>query len=292
MINTLRGRLLWSYFAVILAALLFIAVTLFGFAGISDARLLPPLERLTAISRTNQRELIQLWETGAGGEELQGLLFSTSDQADVRILVVDTNVGEIIFDTATSDDWIGDRLTDVQQLRNIGQTNVARGSIFGTFIHPDGSRWLVFAEPNPALGRALIFYAQPEPTAGEFFNEFFLQPLIFAGVLALLLAALLAAIISRSVSGPLQTMAAAAEAIARGDYDQRVPERGPDEVRRVASSFNSMAAQVKASQQAQRDFVANVSHDLKTPLTAISGWSQALLDGAADGNVETPPVSS
>jgi two-component system sensor histidine kinase ResE len=43
-----------------------------------------------------------------------------------------------------------------------------------------------------------------------------------------------------------------------------------------------MAAQVKATQQAQRDFVANVSHDLKTPLTAITGWSQALLDGAAD----------
>jgi signal transduction histidine kinase len=61
-----------------------------------------------------------------------------------------------------------------------------------------------------------------------------------------------------------------------------VPPEGPDEVRRVADSFNTMAAQVKATQAAQRDFVANVSHDLKTPLTAISGWSQALLDGAAE----------
>jgi signal transduction histidine kinase len=42
-----------------------------------------------------------------------------------------------------------------------------------------------------------------------------------------------------------------------------------------------MTAQVKATQYAQRDFVANVSHDLKTPLTAISGWSQAMLDGTA-----------
>ena len=61
-----------------------------------------------------------------------------------------------------------------------------------------------------------------------------------------------------------------------------------DEVQRVAGSFNSMAAQVKATQQAQRDFVANVSHDLKTPLTAITGWSQALIDGAADGPEELP----
>jgi two-component system sensor histidine kinase ResE len=49
----------------------------------------------------------------------------------------------------------------------------------------------------------------------------------------------------------------------------------------MAGSFNVMASQVAATRQAQRDFVANVSHDLKTPLTSIAGWSQALLDGTA-----------
>ena len=49
----------------------------------------------------------------------------------------------------------------------------------------------------------------------------------------------------------------------------------------MAESFNSMSAQVAATRQAQRDFVANVSHDLKTPVTSIQGWSQALLDGTA-----------
>ncbi|MFS8087287.1 MAG: ATP-binding protein, partial [Acidobacteriota bacterium] len=117
-------------------------------------------------------------------------------------------------------------------------------------------------------------------------KEYFLRPLVYAGILALLLAIILAAIITRSVTRPLDTMAGAAEAIARGEYDQRVPQEGPDEVQRVAGSFNSMAAQVKATQQAQRDFVANVSHELKTPLTAITGWSQALIDGAADGPEE------
>jgi len=284
--RSLRSRLLWSYILVLLAALLMVAVALFGFAGISDARLLPSLERLSAISRTNQRELLQLWGTGAGGEELQGLLFNTAEQANVRILVVDTDAEEIVFDTATEDNWVGDPLTGVERPQTLVLANVGRGSIFGTFIHTNGSRWLVFAEPNPALGRGLIFYAQPEPTAGEFFNEFFLRPLVFAGALALLLAVLLAAVIARSVARPLGTMAVAAEAVARGDYDQRVPQEGPDEVQRVAGSFNSMAAQVKATQQAQRDLVANVSHDLKTPLTAITGWSQALLDGAADAPEE------
>lgn len=284
--RTLRSRLLWSYVAVILAALLIVAVALIAFSSVSDARLLPALERLSAISRTNQRELLQLWESGAGSDELQGLLFTTSEQADVRILVVDTVAEEIVFDTTTGDDWVGDQLASVERPQSLVLTNVGRDSIFGTFVHTNGSRWLVFAEPHPALGRALIFYAQPEPTVGEFFNEFFLRPLVYAGALALLLALLLAVVIGRSVARPLGTMAGAAEAIARGEYDQRVPPEGPNEVRRVAGSFNSMAAQVKSTQQAQRDFVANVSHDLKTPLTAISGWSQALLDGAAEAPEE------
>jgi signal transduction histidine kinase len=280
--STLRSRLLWSYIAVILAALLIVAVALIAFSSVSDARLLPALERLSAISRTNQRELLELFGAGATSDELQGLLFTTAEQADVRILVVDAEAEEIVFDTATGDDWVGDSLTGVERPQSLVLTNVGRGSIFGTFIHGNGSRWLVFAEPHPALGAALIFYAQLEPTAAEFFNEYFLRPLIYAGILAVLLALLLAAIIARSVSGPLRTMAGAAEAVARGDYDQRVPLEGPGEVQRVAGSFNSMASQVKATQAAQHDFVANVSHDLKTPLTAISGWSQALLDGAAE----------
>ena len=286
MIRTLRGRLALSYVTVILAALLFVAIALFGFASVSSARILPSLERLSAISRTNQRELLQLWGAGAGSDELQRLLFSTAEQADVRILVVDTGTQEVVFDTSTGDDWVGDQLTGIQRPQNLTMTNVGLGSIFGSYVHVNGSRWLVFTEPNPALGRAFIFYAEPEPSPAEFFRAFFLRPLIYSGALAVLLAALLAAAIARSVSQPLSTMANSAEAVARGEYDQRVPLQGPDEVQRVAGSFNSMAVQVKATQQTQRDLLANVSHDLKTPLTVIGGWSQALLDGTAGSTQE------
>lgn len=279
--RTLRGRLLLSYVAVILAALLIVSAALFGFAGVSGARILPALERLAAISRTNQNELLQLWQAGADSAELQGLLFDTADSTGVRILVVDTVLQEVIFDTVEGNDWVGDQLAEVERPGGLALPNVDRGSIFGTFIHPNGSRWLVFAEPNRELGRALIFYAVPEPTPREFFRESFLTPLLVAGALAVLLSVLLAALISRSVAGPLQKMAAAAEGVAEGNYDQTVPLQGPAEVRSVAASFNTMSARVKDTQQSQRDFLANVSHDLKTPITAISGWSQALLDGAA-----------
>jgi signal transduction histidine kinase len=100
-------------------------------------------------------------------------------------------------------------------------------------------------------------------------------------LVGLLFAVLLAWLIARSVARPLQAMAGAAEAIAQGEYDHQLSLEGPEEVQRMAASFNSMSAQVSTTRQAQRDFVANVSHDLKTPVTSIQGWSQALLDGTA-----------
>jgi signal transduction histidine kinase len=70
--------------------------------------------------------------------------------------------------------------------------------------------------------------------------------------------------------------------MARGDYGARVRISGGGEIARLATSFNSMAEQIQRSNQVLRDFVANVSHDLRTPITIVSGFSQALLDRAAE----------
>ena len=59
-----------------------------------------------------------------------------------------------------------------------------------------------------------------------------------------------------------------------------IPLEGPAEVKELGKAFNEMVHRVQASQQSQRDFVANVSHELKTPLTSIQGFAQAILDGA------------
>jgi signal transduction histidine kinase len=75
-------------------------------------------------------------------------------------------------------------------------------------------------------------------------------------------------------------MAAAARRIPAGEYT-RIEADGPEEVRDLARAFNEMVVQVQAGGQSQRDFVANVSHELKTPLTAIQGFAQAISDGTA-----------
>ncbi|MSP11970.1 MAG: HAMP domain-containing protein [Chloroflexi bacterium] len=103
--------------------------------------------------------------------------------------------------------------------------------------------------------------------------------LLLVGVVAMLLSIPLGLLLSRSVLNPIIGIKRAAEEVAQGHYDQSLPEAGVQEVRSLAHSFNTMSEKVSRSRQAQKDFLANVSHDLKTPLTSIRGYAQAIQDG-------------
>jgi signal transduction histidine kinase len=92
-------------------------------------------------------------------------------------------------------------------------------------------------------------------------------------------------VVARTLARPVAATAATADRIADGDLDARVPEPSTgatdDELARLARSINAMAASLQQARQAEREFLLSVSHDLRTPLTAIGGWAEALADGAA-----------
>ena len=102
--------------------------------------------------------------------------------------------------------------------------------------------------------------------------------LLIAGLVALVIASLVGLALSRSIYRPVQLVAAAARNVARGSLRQRVAVGGSQEARELAQSFNQMTEEVERQQTALRDFLANVSHDLQTPLTSINGFSRALMD--------------
>jgi signal transduction histidine kinase len=108
-----------------------------------------------------------------------------------------------------------------------------------------------------------------------------LRPLLIAGVIALFISLILAFFFARSVYHPLKEVTDAAQGISRGDYDKKIQVRGPKEFRNLAANFNDMAEKVKQSQLQLRHFVADVSHELKSPITSIRGFAQALIDGTA-----------
>ncbi len=101
--------------------------------------------------------------------------------------------------------------------------------------------------------------------------------------LAALLGLIIVQVLARGMTSPLREMAAAASAMARGEYGRRVRATSNDEVGDLARAFNAMAAELGDADRMRRELVANVSHELRTPLGAL----QALLENLADG-VEPP----
>jgi len=284
MFKTLRSHLLLSYVAIIVA-LFVAAVALFWQLNRPDVRYRPALQQLTAVSIGSRLQLRRLWETGASGAELERALAQTAESTGVRIVVANASNNRVIFDSEETAGWVGEHIEVANRPQRF-LASVERNTISGRFQHPDGTRWLVYSPPISEFGQLRVFYIQREPTIFAFFRESFFSPLLGAAIITFLLSVSLAIGIASSVARPLRKMADATEAIAEGNYDHQLSPQGPEEVRRVARSFNSMVAKVKMAQQAQREFVANVSHDLKTPITSIQGWSQSLLDGTATSEEE------
>ena len=104
---------------------------------------------------------------------------------------------------------------------------------------------------------------------------------LFVCVVAVLLAVGIMSIVARRHSQPLRDMAKAANAFGHGDLDARVQvdPKSPDEVQDLALAFNNMASSLQQSEYQRQEFVANVSHELKTPMTTISGFVDGMLDG-------------
>jgi two-component system OmpR family sensor kinase len=100
-----------------------------------------------------------------------------------------------------------------------------------------------------------------------------------AGGLGCLLAVGVAAMLARNIARPVLRVARASSRLAHGDDPEPIPPAGPAELRSLAESFNSMATQLTRAREAERSFLLSVSHELKTPLTAIRGYSEALDEG-------------
>lgn len=107
-----------------------------------------------------------------------------------------------------------------------------------------------------------------------------LRIFIMTALLVLLIALLATPFLTRHETKPIRNMAAAARQIAHGDLSVRVPtEYQNEEFEELSIAFNNMAVALQNSETARQEFVANVSHELKTPMTTIAGYLDGMLDG-------------
>ena len=104
---------------------------------------------------------------------------------------------------------------------------------------------------------------------------------LFVSVLVVLAAVVIMTVYARKSSSPLRDMAKTAAAFGHGNLKARaqVPEDAPEEIRDLALAFNNMAQSLEKIEYGRKEFVANVSHELKTPMTTIGGFVDGILDG-------------
>jgi signal transduction histidine kinase len=278
MFNSLRFRLIVSYIVIIAVCLAIIAVALALLLRsnplsreLTQERLIPELNKVVRLTQQDLR-------TGITPEQVMADLYTQVDTQTTRVLFVTGVNRRIVADSGNT--LASHTLSEI----TFGlPQRLPDGLISGNINVGDKQLWIYVARigAGPRNTGVVVAQAVEGSSLASPIYARMLGQLALSGCIGGLLSVLVALLIAESVSSPLRRLAKAAEAIAEGNYNQTVSRQGPTEVQELATSFNSMAEQVRASQQSQRDFMANVSHDLKTPLTSIQGFAQAITDGAA-----------
>jgi two-component system, OmpR family, sensor kinase len=140
----------------------------------------------------------------------------------------------------------------------------------------EGARQLYSYRTLPHLGLMLLRPTSLRSTAWRPF----LVDLLLAALVGVAFAAALSYALARSIVRPIRRVADATRALAADERHEPLPSTGSRELASLAEAFNQMAEQLAASREAEREFLLSVSHELKTPLTAIRGYAEGLADGA------------
>ena len=297
MFTSLRTRLLLSNLILLVVVLGGIILAFIVATGSQPAPPQPTYQRLAGLMQglnlTNLiNEFAPITPDGSPANDVDfvDLIDRFAEARDVRVLLVDVNRERLVWDS------VGDlemqesiRLEVDRNYRQSyrGRSALQREPVFGKIID-GGDEWLFAGISISGVGsnQYALIVADVRPTQSlrallAEFGTAWMRPVLIAIGIGLIISVGLSWVMTRTITRPLRNLGEAVDAVARGDLDHQVPVSGPSEMRTVAHAFNLMSEEVRATQESQRDFMANVTHDLKTPLTSIQGYSQAIVDGTA-----------
>jgi signal transduction histidine kinase len=268
---SLRANLIAAFVAVIAVSLL-LASGAFAYL-LREYQVQREYERLENVAEIYMMQVVRMARTGASLQVISAQLDQSAGDAGVRVLLLDDR-GGVLHDT-DNNRYTGRTFA---QAPNPGRhPNVSRSIESGTVL-------TVASVPDARFGSGLhIAVASPEQTLTSAWTDT-LPRLSMAALSALLVSIVIAWWLASTITRPMVQITRASEEMARGNLDPQLtlPET-TDEVGRLSKAFTTMAREVARSNRTMRDLLANVSHDLRTPLTSISGFAGALVDGTLSG---------
>lgn len=210
-------------------------------------------------------------------------LISTAIDAD--IFICDTTGSVVVCgDSADYTHLVQDCPVhgDMQISESVLSSNLTKGQAEMTTLGG------VYSTPHLTVGETVMFHGKP--VAYVFATQSnsasvrpymldILKMFLFSALFSLIIAFIAVYILTYNMVKPLRDMSKATKAFAKGDFTYRVKVRGNDELSDLSEAFNTMAKSLGVLEASRRSFVANVSHELKTPMTTIGGFIDGILDG-------------
>jgi signal transduction histidine kinase len=259
---------LWFRLSITFAVIIVLTVgTLYFLVSERIAVEMANYEQISEEYRTDQivsRLYAYYWRQGLSWEGVQSVIQDASSIAGTHIILTAAN-GTVIADS--------------------------QGTLLGQYYNPDspGSN-ITMPWSTEISGKVYISldpeaepYVAPFRRLSESINRF----LLLGGAVAIVVALILTFVLSRRLSSPIGVLANAARRLGRGDLSQRVQFQGKGEVGELAQAFNSMAADLDHVEQLRRNLIADVAHELRTPLSNIQGYLEAIRDRVMKPNAAT-----
>ncbi len=287
MFRSMFARLFSLFLSLMLVLILLWA--LLSYVAIRNDRISERMEELKSQAReiAYLASQVQVWDSyfglGSSAEQyMQWKAQKVYNEFKAYILVVDRqgNIRHNLNATLKDDTDIAQTLSGKEILDALNRVLSGQEIQVRTNVPGLGGPVFTVAVPwvqNGVVLGAVFIHTSAQVVEAEF-KDLVLQVLFGAGV-AVLLAIVSVYFIARQLTKPLKSMSLAAKGMAQGRFDVRAQEAGVTEMRELASSFNSMAGQLERTEESRREFVANVSHELRSPMTSIQGFVQGMQDG-------------